>query len=210
MKLVDLTLPIQTEQDGRPTAAPRRLRLGHGMASYTAVLYDFAHDSMVGTYLDLPGHIAETDDGQDAATVPVERLYRLRAAVLHLSRADGSGGIGATELDEVSAGGGCPEALVINALGAVRFDEIEERSVYLELDAVEWIIASGVKLVVADVYESRALHGVFAALFGAGIMAVCYPVNLHELTAPEVRLTVLPARFPGVTQLPCRVVAEVP
>ena len=113
-------------------------------------------------------------------------------------------------MDEVSAGSSCPEALVINALGAARFDEIEERSVYLELDAVEWIIASGVQLVVADVYESRALHGVFPALFAAGIATVCCPVNLHQLITPEVRLTVLPVRFPGVTQLPCRVVAEVP
>ena len=62
-----------------------------GMASYTAVVYDFAHDSMVGTYLDLPGHIIETDDGQDAATQPLERFYRLQASVLHLCREDGRG-----------------------------------------------------------------------------------------------------------------------
>ena len=92
MKLVDLTLPMQTSQDGRPTVVPRRLPLGCGDASYTAVVYDFAHDSMVGTYLDLPGHIVETDDGQDAAALPIERLYRLRAAVLHLSRAGVPGG----------------------------------------------------------------------------------------------------------------------
>lgn len=210
MRLVDLTLPMQTCQDGRATAAPRRLSLGCGDAAYTAVVYDFAHDSMVGTYLDLPGHIVETDDGQDAAALPVERLFRRQAAVLHLNRTSGSGGVGAAELAAANPDPGLPEALIINALGCTRFDAIELRSVYLELDAVEWIAASGAKLVVADIYESPALHGVFRVLFEAGIAAVCHPINLHELTTPEVRLTVLPVRFPGITQLPCRVVAELP
>ena len=80
----------------------------------------------------------------------------------------------------------------------------------MERNAIEWIIATGVKLLVADVYESRALHGVFPALFDAGISTVCCAINLHHVTAPEVRLTVLPVRMSGVTQLPCRVVAELP
>ena len=210
MKLLDLTLPLQSHQNGHPTATPRRLHLGEGDATYTAIVYDMAHDSMAGTYLDLPGHIEETDDGQDAATLPVERLYRLPAAVVHLDRQDGSGGIGAAELAAASEIDGNPQALIINALGARRFDEIQERSVYLELDAIDWIITTGVKLLVSDVYESRALHGVFKALFGAGISTVCCPINLHQVKAPTVRLTVLPARIPQVTQLPCRVVAELP
>jgi len=49
---------------------------------------------------------------------------------------------------------------------------------------------------------------VFLDLFGAGITTVCLPVNLSALTTPYVRLTALPVRFETVTQLPCRVVAE--
>ena len=210
MKLVDLTLPLPSQQDGHPTATPRRLQLGKDDATYTAIVYDIAHDSMAGTYLDLPGHIEETDDGQDAATLPVEQLYRLPAAVIHLDREDGSGGIGAAELAAAAQISDNPQALIINALGATRFDEIQERTVYLDLDAIDWIIATGVKLLVSDVYESRALHGIFPALFGAGISTVCYPINLHQLTTPAVQLTVLPLRIPQVTQLPCRIVAELP
>ena len=35
-----------------------------------------------------------------------------------------------------------------------------------------------------------------------------YPVNLHLVRAPRAWLSVFTARFEGVTQLPCRVVAE--
>ncbi len=206
--LVDLSLPMQVEQEGRRTATPDEWKLGREESRYTAVVYDFAFDSMAGTYLDLPGHIRETDDGVDAAGYPVEKLYRVDATVVHLNREDGSGAVGSDELigaaPEVQGG-----ALVVNALGKRRFDEIEERSVYLDEDAVAWIVESGVHLLISDIYERTEPWGVFLELFRNGISTVCYPVNLHHLAEPYAEVTVLPLRFPGVTQLPCRVIAEV-
>ena len=209
MHLVDLTLPIQLARDGEATVRSEEWCIGRGEGGYTALVYHFSHDSMVGTYLDLPGHIRETDDGLDAASYPLDRLFRVEAAVLHLDRADGSGSIHAPELSRA-----CPPtsgcgALVINALGTRRFDDVVERSVFLARDAVQWIVGSGVHLLVSDVYESAELWGVFRELFGNGISTVCRPIDLHRLKAPRVKLTVLPVRFPTVTQLPCRVVAEV-
>jgi kynurenine formamidase len=163
---------------------------------------------MVGTYLDLPGHIRETDDGLDAAGLPLEGLYRVEASVLHMDRGDGSGGVSGEDLERAGPGAVPGGALVINALGARRFDEVAFRSVWLETSAVRWIRDSGVRLLVSDIYESPGLHGVFYDLFRAGISTVCHPVDLHRLSAPRGRLTVLPVRIAGVTQLPCRVVAE--
>ena len=208
MSLIDLTLPVQKTRDGAKTVISETWPVRQGNLIYIGQVYRFAYDSMAGTYLDLPGHIVETDDGIDAAAYPLEKLYRLDATVIHLDRADGSGAI---HIDELT--GACPApifggAFVINALGKRRFDEIEERSVYLTMDAVRWIVRTGVHLLVSDVYESVQFQGVFLELFKNGIATVCYPINLHRLTAPRVKLTVLPVRFPGVTQLPCRVVAE--
>lgn len=129
--------------------------------------------------------------------------------MIHLDRKSGSGAVSEAEL-----AAGCPNpfrggALILNALGARRFDDIEERSVWLGRDARGWILRQGIHLLVSDVYESREPEGVFLDLFEAGISTVCYPVNLNRLTAPRVKLTVLAARFETVTQLPCRVVAEV-
>jgi len=209
MRLVDLTLPI-TEcppHDQEVTRSERKLRFGESF--YTAVEYTFRHTSMVGTYIDFPGHIRETDDGTDADTYPIDKLVDVKAAVIHLDRESGSGEVSAFELQAASpVPAGCG-ALILNALGSRRFDDIENRTVWLGLDAGEWIINTGVHLLVSDIYErTPELTGIFNDLFEAGISTVCWPINLHMLTTPYVRLTVLPLRFAGVTQLPCRVVAR--
>ncbi|MFH1475991.1 MAG: cyclase family protein [Verrucomicrobiota bacterium] len=205
MALIDLSLPVPVQMpDGSVTAAREELRI----QNYTGMIYHFRHDSMAGTYIDFPGHIKETTDGFDAANYPFEKLFRVKATVIHLDRAGGSGAVTAMELAAA-----CPkpfrgQALVLNALGVRRFDAIESRSVWLGRDARRWIIERKIHLLVSDIYESQALEGVFLDLFGAGITTVCLPINLAALTTPYVRLTALPLRFETVTQLPCRVVAE--
>jgi kynurenine formamidase len=207
MTLVDLTLPMHGPGHPRAVARLETVAIRKSM-TYVATKYEFAYDSLQGTYLDFPGHVLETDDGTDADSYPLAKLAGVPAAVLHLDRKAGSGPVSADELQR-----GCPPpagcgAMIINALGARRFDEIEERSVWLATDAVEWICRTGIHLLVSDIYESRPLHGVFLKLFAAHILTVCYPINLHLLARPHVRLWALPLRVPGVSQLPCRAFAE--
>lgn len=209
MRLVDLSLPIAPAQAGQSNVSTveRIIRQADGV-SYVAMVYDFRHDSMTGTYLDFPGHIRDTDDGTHAANYPIEKLYRVEASVIRLDRQDGSGAVTAAELAAACPapfrGGG----LVINALGRRRFDQIRQRSVWLSSDAAQWIADEGAHLLVSDIYESAPLHGVFGDLFRRHVLTVCLPVNLDKLTTDRVRLTVLCAPFVGVTQLPCRVIAE--
>ncbi|MDD3117716.1 MAG: cyclase family protein, partial [Victivallales bacterium] len=173
-QLIDLTFRPGGDARFGFEAVRRTVALQSPGTAYTGVIYDLSMSSMTGTYLDLPGHILETDDGVDAASYPLEALYRRPAVVIHLNREDGSGAVTAAELQAA-----CPQpirpgqALIINALGARPCHAIAERSVYLDRSAVAWIIASGIKLLVADVYESRQLDGVFLALFRAGIAVVC-------------------------------------
>ncbi len=209
MRLIDLTLPAQERQAGKPTCRLDEWHLKAGPLPYTAMIYHYRHNSMVGTYIDFPGHIKETDDGFDALSYPLEKLFRVKAAVVHLDRPSGSGRIGAEELADA-----CPPinragALILNALGKLRFDEIVERSVYLGKDAVEWIVDAGFHLLLSDVFESNTdPQQVFNMLFARGVSTVCCPINLHRINQPIVSLTVLPLRFANATQLPCRVVVE--
>lgn len=206
MKLVDLTVPV-------PEAKARRVEVpirSSGVA-YTGMTYDFSLNSMDGTYIDYPGHIRETDDGLDALNYPVEKLFRVDAAVLHLDRASGSGPVHAADLEDAmprDTGGVHGGALIVNALGSRRFDEIESRSVFLAMDAVKWIVGCKVHLLISDIYESQAIHGVFTELFRHGVTTVCCPANLDQLTKPTVKISVFHFSIPGVTQLPCRVLAE--
>ena len=217
MKIIDLTLPIPRllgrgnawETGEVQTVQEKAKDVTRGPYRYTSINYYLNMSGMSGTYLDFPGHIRETDDGTHAGNYPLEKLYRLDATVIHLDRTSGSGAISAEDLAAA-----CPVAiqgggLILNALGQRRFDEIENQSVYLSRDAVDWIIRTGIHLLVSDVYESRHdPQNVFFELFAKGVSTVCLPVNLHLLDAPRARLTVLPLNVPGVTQLPCRVMAE--
>ena len=207
--MIDLTLPAPEEQAGAPTCRLDEWHLKAGTLPYTAMVYHYRHDSMAGTYIDFPGHIKETDDGLDAISYPLEKLYRVKAAVIHLDRESGSGRIGAPELAAACPPAPGAGALILNALGARRFDAIVERSVYLGKDAVQWIIDSGFHLLVSDVFESNSdPQQVFNLLLGQRVSTVCCPINLQEITQPVVTLTALPLRFTKATQLPCRVVVE--
>ena len=207
MELIDLTFEPGTNPGGEFTTAEYRVKLQSPGIKYTGVCYNFQMNSMAGTYIDFPGHIAETDDGQNAANYPLKKLYRRSAKVIHLKCSNGT--VCAEDLIN-----NCPcelkkgDALIINALGCLRFDEVKERSVYLDKSAVKWIIKQGVELLISDIYESQKLEGVFYDLFKAGISTVCFPVNLDKLTQPEVKITLLPLPIKGIVQIPCRLIAE--
>jgi len=210
MKIIDLSLPV-TEKKGTEgfSSVTSKVLISSGGIQYTGLIYDLSLGSMAGTYIDFPGHIKETDDGFDALNYPVEKLYRIKSAVIHLDRENNSGAVTADELkaaygrEKISG-----KALIINALGRKRFDEVEGRSVYLSSDAVKWITESGIHLLVSDIYESRKLHGVFYDLFKAGISTVCLPVNLHLIDSPRCKLSVFAPPLKGITQLPCRIIVE--
>ncbi|MBT7166809.1 MAG: hypothetical protein HN904_28765 [Victivallales bacterium] len=216
---VDLTLPIpETEREQATPAAPLRetrtiethlWEISQEDAGYQARVHLFHYWGMAGTYIDFPGHIVQTDDGHTAATYPAEQLFRVPARVIRLDRVSGSGKIGVTELQQALDGVLDTPAVIINALGGTRFDGIKERSVYLAREVADWLAAAGVHLLVSDVYESNAdPQGLFPALFASGVCTVCCPVNLPALRRSRVRVTALPLRQTGATQLPCRLVAE--
>jgi kynurenine formamidase len=206
--LVDLTWDFIGERYA-PDIRREENPLQSGSTSYTGVTYNVNHDGMSGTYIDFPGHIAQTDNGLYADNCPLDMLYRVPASVIKLNCQSGDGAVSAGDLEAAFGGKVTTPAIIINALaGTLEPSDIDRRSVYLDNSAIQWIIDCKCKLLVSDIYESKALHGVFPKLFGAGISTVCMPVNLHKLTAKEVLLTTLFAKMPQVTQLPCRVVAE--
>ena len=186
----------------------REVPLKSAQTAYTGMVYDFEFNSMDGSYLDLPGHIRETDDGQRADNVSAAEFYRIPCSVIRLDRKSGSGAVSAAELEAAFGGRVSTPALMINALGTLDPDQIEERSVWLDFSALDWMISCGVRLLVSDIFESQALDGVFLKLFEAGVSTVCEPRGMSRIRTKTVELTVLFPRFPGLTQIPCRILAE--
>lgn len=210
MRLVDLTLPVPAIENDNPTVAVEEWPVSGPGFSYTGILYRFSHWSMSGTYIDFPGHIKHLDDGTDAENYPLEKLLDIPTIVIHIDRSERPGKICADELQAACpvpvTGGG----LIVHALGAKRYDEVPEQSVALSRDAVEWMVAQGIHIVVSDVYEhADEPENVFSALFSGGISAVCRPCNLDKLDSSMLTLSVLTLRFPQVTQAPCRAVVKI-
>ena len=206
MAYVDLTAGFR----GRkvlPEIVQRDVALKSDKTEYTGVVYNISTSTMMGSYIDFPGHIKETDDGVNGANSDLADFTNMSAAVIRFDRAGQPGGITAEDLEKSYGGVPDTQAVIINALGSVSSFDIPPRSVYLTLDAVEWLKKTPCKVLVSDIYESTALEGVFLKLFEGGISTVCEPANLHKLPAGKVKLTVHFAKIP-ITQLPCTLVAE--
>ena len=206
MAYVDLTADFR----GRkvlPEILQREVALKSDKTEYTGVVYNISTSTMMGSYIDFPGHIKETDDGVNGANSDLADFTNMSAAVIRFDRAGEPGGITAEDLENAYGGVPDTQAVIINALGCVSSFDIPPRSVYLTLDAVEWLKKTPCKVLVSDIYESTALEGVFLKLFEGGISTVCEPANLHKLPAGKVKLTVHFAKIP-ITQLPCTLVAE--
>ena len=206
MAYVDLTADFR----GRkvlPEIVQREVALKSDKTEYTGVVYNISTSTMMGSYIDFPGHIRETDDGVNGANSDLADFTNMSAAVIRFDRAGKPGGITAEDLENAYGGVPDTQAVIINALGSVSSFDIPPRSVYLTLDAVEWLKKTPCKVLVSDIYESTALEGVFLKLFEGGISTVCEPANLHKLPAGKVKLTVHFAKIP-ITQLPCTLVAE--
>ena len=206
MSILDLScgFPPETVRKIRTREVPLR----SAQTAYTGMVYDFETNSMDGSYIDFPGHIRETDNGERADNVPLEKFYRVPCSVIRLDRKSGSGAVGAEELERAFGGRVTTPALMINALGTLESNEMDSRSVWLDDSALDWIIASGVHLLVSDIYESKALHGVFLKLFAAGVSTVCDPRGMSRIRGKIVELTVLFPKVPVLTQIPCRILAD--
>ena len=206
MKLINLTAPFNNAH-----IYLERLPLKSPSTRYTGMIYHFNHGSMETTYLDLPGHIAETDDGATAKNCDLRDYYRRKAIVLRIDTPEGEYGITPEDLEKARSGRAWQEWVVINALGGKDDGYQPARKIYLTLEAVDHLIKNGVKLLVSDAWESRRLDGVFLRFFAAGVSAVCNVINLEQLPAEgEILLTLSFPPYPGdVTQIPASLMAEV-
>ena len=206
MSVIDLSCPMPVKTAGkiRLTEIP----LKSAQTAYTGMVYDFELNSMDGSYIDLPGHIKETDDGQRADDVPLEQFYRMPCSVIRLNKTNRAGAVSAAELEQAFGGKVTTPALMINALGTLEPDEIDLRSVWLDFSALDWMISCGIRLLVSDIFESQSLDGVFLKLFKAGVSTVCEPRHMSRITKKIVELTVMFPNIPGLTQIPCRILAD--
>ena len=206
MELINLTAPFD-----RAHIFLERIPLKSEKTAYTGMVYHFRYGSMDTSYLDLPGHIAETDDGRHAKNSNLLDFYRRKAALLRITPPAAEYGITPEDLEKARNGRPWQEWMVINALGKKPDGYEPSRRIYLTLDSVDYLARNGVKYLFSDAWESPRLDGVFLRLFDAGVSGICNLVNLDKLPDDrEFLLTMSFIPYPGeVTQIPVTVIAEI-
>ncbi len=201
MKIIDLTREIS--KDFRTDIVNIRL----SGTEYHAFVHQFHLSSMAGTYIDFPGHIKEFDNGFDSSNYPAEKLFMVDATVIRLNRSGKQREIHAEELDAANVVLDTP-AVIVDAGWNLLKEKNQDEIYFFGKDAISWFISKNIYLFVSDVYENhKDPRGIFVEFFSKGILTVCNPVNLEKIAAPKVKLCVFPLRIPGVTQVPCRVIA---
>ena len=150
LRAVDLTCPATFSRHLPPECRESRLELKSAATRYTGVVYDLRLNGMSGSYIDFPGHIAETDDGRRADNVDLTEFYRMDATVIHVDRTEKSGGITGAELEAVCGGVPNTPAIIIHSMGPKDPPDINFRSSWLTMDAVEWLIAAKCRILVSS------------------------------------------------------------
>lgn len=204
MRIVDLTLPVGSPGDKTPEHETYILKLPIKGNTHDGVCHRFQWHSMTGTYIDFPGHIAEFEDGADAANYPIEKLFMVDTTFIRLDRAGKGREITAEELEatgvEVTG-----DALFIHARSETPWYESPEDIPYYGPSAIEWIVSQDIHLFLSDVYEKHPdQQGIFVELFRHGISCVCCMVNLSQVSQQQVRVCAIPILAKGAKQVPCR------
>ena len=98
MAVVDLTWDFKGERYA-PEIVRKEVFLKSGKTEYTGVVYNISTSTMMGSYIDFPGHIKETDDGVNGANSDLADFTNMSAAVIRFDRAGEPGGITAEDLE---------------------------------------------------------------------------------------------------------------
>jgi len=158
----------------------------------------------VGTHIEAPFHCLK--DGADLAALELSRLVG-DAVILDLSGATAAGGVTLGQVQEaVEKAGGVRE-------GDIVFGRMGETG-YFATDALEWLVAQGIKLMGVDSGGVELAHDTTHAntnhltLFRAGIPLVENLANLDDLTQSRVKVYALPVPVKGLDAFPLRVIAE--
>ncbi|HEX2062818.1 MAG TPA: cyclase family protein [Acidimicrobiales bacterium] len=214
---VDLSFPIVDGMPTYPGFLPEA-RVGaildheasrdryQGKAEFHLARVEIAGNT--GTYLDVPFH--RYPDGDDAATVPLDRLVGLHGVVVN---ARGEPAPVAIEAPPEDLAG---RAVLVRTGWDERWgtEAYWEPDPWLSAESVDLLVDAGAALVGVDwtnvddtTDPARPAH---TRLLGAGVLIVEHLTGLGQLPTSGFRFTAVPPRIAGVGAFPVRAFAEIP
>ena len=168
--------------------------------------------SHIGTHLKAPYHILK--DAADLATLPLETLCG-EAVILDLRDLPPKSAITVVQIKTAAenAGGIRSGDIVLCNLGYARFYGTPEytQAPYFSTAAIEWLAASGMKLMGVDAtgveIPASESHENHHALFERGIPLLENVAGFDKLTQKRVQLYAFPIAVERLESFPVRVVA---
>lgn len=171
----------------------------------------FAMPTLAGTYLETGKHLFK--DVPSIDQIPPERLF-VHAAVVHIPK-EPAEHITVEELEAANLELEPGDALLVDT-GWDRYwwdngEIFVMQSPHFERAAMEWIVDHGVTILGGDMpcFDDpigEQAQGVNTPLFESGALILAPLVNLGQVAAPRVHLTVLPIPLNGACGAPCRAI----
>lgn len=177
------------------------------------IMHEIGMVSHLATHLEAPYHYFK--DGADLAGIPLETLQG-PAAILDLRGIEPGSLISPGQLQTAAgrAGGIGPGDIVLCHLGyAGHYGTPDyDKAPRFETAAIEWLIASGMKMMGVDAsgveLPGSEEHPNHQALFKRGIPLIENLAGLDQLRQSRVKVYAFPIAVRGLESFPLRVVAE--
>ena len=206
MKIYDVTRPVSPAMPVWPGDPPVSLkmvkRIEDGAKDNLSHLACSVH---IGTHVDAPLHFIS--GGGDISSLSLDALTG-PATVVALPEADA---ITAGDLARLNLPHEVKRLLFKTRNGALPTAEFSKDFVALTLDAAQWIVERGVRLVGVDYLSVECFGGdgsVHRALLGAGVVAV-EGLDLRDVPPGDYTLYCLPMKLVGSEGAPARVILVV-
>lgn len=162
-----------------------------------------------GTHIDAPLHRIE--NGTSLDDIPLQTFVGMMRVVDFTSKPPGFA-IGARDLEDDVGESEKIERLLIKTgwfrnLGKPQY--YDNSSPHLTLDAVQWIVAKGVKLLATD-FMPDSPHALSLPLqrtiLESGICILANLTNLEQISKKYVDIVALPVKIAGAEGSPCRAI----
>lgn len=182
-------------------------------------LESFEMHSQTGTYLETPAHMTGYENARLIEHLDMAELTNRPCVVLDVGEINPGNG---KERKPITAEmlSSCKNAGLIEKGDAILFcahwgymweapEDYLKNSPYLTLDALDWILSHKPYVVGGDIPRWELVdrpQGIFDVIAKTDMLLGGPFVNLEQVSAPKVRLTILPLNIIGTCCTPCRAV----
>ncbi len=164
------------------------------------------------TYLETGAHLFPEMEKIDQ--VGLERLF-VSAVILQIPRQPNQKVYAADIQAQLTNSGETinPGDAVVVSTGFNPFGQDRNLSPHFSYDAVELAVDRKASILGSDMYgfhDGREIPSFFPMLMKSGTLVLAPLVNLEKITAPRIRMIVMPLKLQGVCASPCRVIGVLP